>query len=140
MLETLPKAPILTDEQLSENDKQQKAWAKPRRDRFTVIAEAVVNELKDVERSPKQEERYNDALRTLGRFKDSGDDDLWKAVWRNDDEMCDCPDTHTQQNVNGKIEPVTISRLYKKKRVYSVKHQDFRHLWECSICGEVNIR
>lgn len=58
-----------------------------------------------------------------------------KAIWKSDDETCDCDDTKTVIMVKGKVTPVTHSRMFTVGQVFSHKLNKMVRLVRCNKCG-----
>jgi hypothetical protein len=107
----MPRIAKPTDEQLKAADEQQRALAKriglqaSPEQRILARAIARIEELNKIPRTDwtqKQLIRYIEALDMAGRFNEAYDltgdrkySELWDAIWKDDEEICGCPDTPT---------------------------------------------
>lgn len=118
-----PSIPPVSKEQLAQNDADQKIlatrYAPSSRD--MARAKAVIKESEGVELSPKQIERYSDALAQMGRYKEAFDvsgNEKFKAILTAiNNPLCACPDTEEYRAKGNGVEKVVHSRLYERSKV-----------------------
>ena len=153
----LPLAPMLTKAQLQTNDEMQELYKSAAglsvspNNLLLNRASAVITESEVFPFSMLnefQKANYISALAVVGRYAEaaklSEDGEYYRkvneAINRDDSETCSCSDTETAQMVDGRAQKVTISRFFKRAKVYSLKHKEWKHLFECSKCGFQNVK
>jgi hypothetical protein len=152
----LPRIAKPTDEQLKAADEQQRALAKriglqaSPEQRILARAIARIDELNKIPRTDwtqKQLIRYIEALDMAGRFNEAYDltgdrkySELWDAIWKDDEEICDCPDTPDVVMENNRPVEVVHSRHFTRRRVYSLQHDKHVDLIVCNKCSHSNAK
>lgn len=61
---------------------------------------------------------------------------IWAAVWRDDDEWCDCPPIKGQ----GEHSSISVPRYFVKQDVRSMKDGAWRALVKCATCPAMNVK
>lgn len=88
-------------------------------------------------------EQYAEALAEVGNFQKAAEitkddqrsahyNEIWKAVWLDDDEQCECPH---QVFANEKR-----NNLFAEAEVWSPKHNREMSVVKCTSCGHRNVR
>jgi hypothetical protein len=89
-------------------------------------------------------EQYAEALAETGNFQKAAEatsieaksefyDSLWDAVWKDDEERCDC--AH-QEFVNGQRK----NNIFAESQVWSLKHNREMSVIKCGSCSHRNVR
>lgn len=60
---------------------------------------------------------------------------ILEAVWRDDEEWCDCPD----HRGSGAHAGITVSRQHVVEEIWSMKHAAIMPLLRCGGCGTLNV-
>lgn len=153
----LPRIPFLTDDAQSIIDKEQRKLAEKKALDLSAEgtefnrANAIIAETKLLLADPNyklnifQTSAYIDALKTVGRYDEAakyGDEEsteIWNLIWSDKDD-CGCSDIQTVILENGKVKPVSYSRKFTRRLIFSQRRKEWVGLIVCSGCGDISVK
>jgi hypothetical protein len=105
-----------------------------------VVAESATIPIVDL--SPRQKMYYADALATLGNYQQafeiSGNEKFREIAEAFTNKECKCKDSQTHILKDGKPEPITHSRFYKRQSIYV--DGVWASLIACNMCQNLFVR